>query len=102
LGPDEVLQGWKQAEVTKYITKTPFLYNTLFFVNEMPGGGISVDKVKDYARNECKVGDNIECEVYVNPYVTKKGAPMHTIVVSKDGAFINLGSGSPKEKGVRV
>ncbi len=32
LGPIEVLQGWKQAEVTKYITKTPFLYNTLFFV----------------------------------------------------------------------
>jgi len=32
LGPLEVLQGWKQAEVTQYITKTPFLYNTLFFV----------------------------------------------------------------------
>lgn len=32
LGPVEVLQGWKQAEVTQYITKTPFLYNTLFFV----------------------------------------------------------------------
>lgn len=32
LSPVEVLQGWKQAEVTKYITKTPFLYNTLFFV----------------------------------------------------------------------
>lgn len=32
LGPLEVLQGWKQAEVTSYITKTPFLYNTLFFV----------------------------------------------------------------------
>ena len=32
LGPIEVLRGWKQAEVTKYITKTPFLYNTLFFV----------------------------------------------------------------------
>jgi TRAP-type C4-dicarboxylate transport system substrate-binding protein len=32
LGPIEVLQGWKQAEVTKYITKSPFLYNTLFFV----------------------------------------------------------------------
>lgn len=31
LGPVEVLKGWKQAEVTKYITKTPFLYNTLFF-----------------------------------------------------------------------
>lgn len=33
LGPIEVLQGWKQAEVTKYITKTPFLYNTVFFFN---------------------------------------------------------------------
>lgn len=32
LGPVEVLQGWKQAEVTSYITKTPFLYNTLFFI----------------------------------------------------------------------
>jgi TRAP-type C4-dicarboxylate transport system substrate-binding protein len=32
LGPDEVLQGWKQAEVTSHLTKTPFLYNTLFFV----------------------------------------------------------------------
>lgn len=31
LGPDEILKGWNQAEVTKYITKTPFLYNTLFF-----------------------------------------------------------------------
>jgi len=33
LGPVEVLKGWKQAEVTEYITKTPFLYNTLFFMN---------------------------------------------------------------------
>jgi len=32
LSPDEVLKGWKHAEVTKYITVTPFLYNTLFFV----------------------------------------------------------------------
>jgi TRAP-type C4-dicarboxylate transport system substrate-binding protein len=32
LGPIEVLKGWKQAEVTSYITQTPFLYNTLFFV----------------------------------------------------------------------
>lgn len=32
LGPIEVLQGWKQAEVTSYITQTPFLYNTLFFI----------------------------------------------------------------------
>lgn len=32
LGPVEVLQGWKQAEVTEYLTRTPFLYNTLFFI----------------------------------------------------------------------
>ena len=32
LSPDEVLKGWKHAEVTQYITLTPFLYNTLFFV----------------------------------------------------------------------
>jgi TRAP-type C4-dicarboxylate transport system substrate-binding protein len=32
LGPVEVLKGWKQAEVTDYITQTPFLYNTLFFI----------------------------------------------------------------------
>ncbi|MHB8125230.1 MAG: TRAP transporter substrate-binding protein [Desulfitobacteriaceae bacterium] len=33
LGPVEVLQGWKQAEVTKYLTLTPFLYNNLFYIN---------------------------------------------------------------------
>jgi TRAP-type C4-dicarboxylate transport system substrate-binding protein len=32
LGPVEVLQGWKHAEVTDYLTITPFLYNTLFFI----------------------------------------------------------------------
>jgi len=31
LGPTEILKGWNQAEVTNYITLTPFLYNTLFF-----------------------------------------------------------------------
>lgn len=32
LGPVEVLEGWRQAEVTNFITQTPFLYNTLFFI----------------------------------------------------------------------
>jgi TRAP-type C4-dicarboxylate transport system substrate-binding protein len=32
LSPVEVLKGWKHAEVTQYITETPFLYNTLFFI----------------------------------------------------------------------
>lgn len=32
LSPIEVLKGWNHAEVTEYLTRTPFLYNTLFFV----------------------------------------------------------------------
>jgi len=32
LSPVEVLRGWRHAEVTDYLTLTPFLYNTLFFV----------------------------------------------------------------------
>lgn len=32
LSPMEVLEGWRHAEVTDYITLTPFLYNTLFFM----------------------------------------------------------------------
>ena len=26
------MQGWKQAEVTKYLTFSPFLYNNLFYI----------------------------------------------------------------------
>jgi len=32
LSPVEVLKGWRHAEVTDYLTRTPFLYNTLFFI----------------------------------------------------------------------
>ncbi len=32
LAPLETLEGWRHAEVTDYVTLTPFLYNTLFFV----------------------------------------------------------------------
>lgn len=32
LAPIEVLKAWKHAEVTKYLTRTPFLYNNLFYV----------------------------------------------------------------------
>ncbi len=31
LSPLETLEGWRHAEVTEYLTFTPFLYNTLFF-----------------------------------------------------------------------
>ncbi|MGM0652870.1 MAG: TRAP transporter substrate-binding protein [Bacillota bacterium] len=32
LAPVEVLKGWNHAEVTDYVTRTPFLYNAVFFV----------------------------------------------------------------------
>ena len=32
LSPDEVLKTWNHADVCDYITITPFLYNTLFYV----------------------------------------------------------------------
>ncbi len=32
LAPVEVLKTWKHGEVTDYLTKTPFLYNTLFYI----------------------------------------------------------------------
>lgn len=41
LAPIEVLQGWRHAEVTDYLTMTPFIYNTLFFVT------MSLDKWND-------------------------------------------------------
>ena len=49
LGPDEVLKGWRQAEVTQYITKTPFLYNTLFFVTMNKDKWNSLDPVDQKA-----------------------------------------------------
>lgn len=32
LAPIEVLKTWKHAEVTKFLTRTPFLYNNLFYI----------------------------------------------------------------------
>ncbi|NLM10538.1 MAG: TRAP transporter substrate-binding protein [Clostridiaceae bacterium] len=32
LAPIEVLKTWKHGEVTRYITRTPFLYNNLFYI----------------------------------------------------------------------
>ena len=46
LGPIEVLKGWKQGEVTKNVTRTPFLYNTLFFITVNNDVWDSID-VKD-------------------------------------------------------
>ena len=44
LGPTEILKGWRQAEVTSYITITPFLYNTLFFFTMNTGKWNKISK----------------------------------------------------------
>ncbi len=45
LAPVEVLKGWRHAEVTSYLTRTPFLYNAGFFVtmNQEKWEGLSPD-----------------------------------------------------------
>ncbi len=37
LAPVEVLKGWNHAEHTDYLTRTPFLYNALFYVTMNQG-----------------------------------------------------------------
>jgi len=58
LGPIEVLQGWKQAEVTKYLTKTPFLYNTLFFVT------MNLDKWNSLSPENQKIVQDVTAKYY--------------------------------------
>jgi len=45
LAPVEVLKGWRHAEVTDYLTRTPFLYNAVFFVtmNQEKWDGLPAD-----------------------------------------------------------
>lgn len=61
LGPIEVLQGWKQAEVTRYITRSPFLYNTLFFVtmNQEKWDSLSPENQKVIEEVTAKFFDNV-------------------------------------------
>jgi TRAP-type C4-dicarboxylate transport system substrate-binding protein len=60
LGPMEILQGWKQAEVTEYITKTPFLYNTLFFVT------MNLDKWNSISPENQKAIEKVNEEFFGN------------------------------------
>ncbi len=46
LAPAEVLEGWRQAEVTGYLTETPFLYNTLFYITINKDTWHSLDEQK--------------------------------------------------------
>ena len=66
LGPTEILKGWNQAEVTKYITETPFLYNTLFFftMNSGKWGKISEKDQKAILEVNKKFFDNVACGLW--------------------------------------
>ncbi|MCR4443298.1 MAG: TRAP transporter substrate-binding protein [Peptococcaceae bacterium] len=66
LGPVEVLKGWRQAEVTKYLTKTPFLYNTLFFITMNKAKWDSLDDGTKKAIEEvsAKYFDEVACGLW--------------------------------------
>ena len=61
LSPVEVLKGWKHAEVTDYLTLTPFLYNTLFFVTFNTGKWNSMPE--DLRRTVTETTDKFQTEV---------------------------------------
>ncbi|MCL2513800.1 MAG: TRAP transporter substrate-binding protein [Oscillospiraceae bacterium] len=66
LGPTEILKGWNQAEVTKYITMTPFLYNTLFFFTMNTGkwDKISEEDQKAIQGINQKFFDEVACGLW--------------------------------------
>lgn len=99
LGPIEVLQGWKQAEVTEYLTLTPFLYNTLFFIT------MNLDKWNSLSAEDQKIIEEISNkyfeEVAVNLWdmqnesaldyaVNEKGMKVLTLSEEEQNRWINL------------
>jgi len=66
LGPTEILKGWNQAEVTNYITITPFLYNTLFFftMNTDKWGKISEADQQAILEINQRFFDDVACSLW--------------------------------------
>jgi TRAP-type C4-dicarboxylate transport system substrate-binding protein len=66
LGPTEILKGWNQAEVTNYITLTPFLYNTLFFftINTDKWSRISEEDQQAILEINQKFFDEVACGLW--------------------------------------
>ena len=66
LGPTEILKGWNQAEVTNYITLTPFLYNTLFFftMNTNKWNNISEKDRQAILEINQKFFDEVACRLW--------------------------------------
>jgi len=82
LGPTEILKGWSQAEVTNYITKTPFLYNTLFFftMNTDKWNKISEKDQKAILEVNKKFFDEVACGLW-----DKQNEAAYTYAVDEKG-----------------
>lgn len=99
LGPLEVLQGWRQAEVTKYITRTPFLYNTLFFVTMnkdkwsslSPADQKAIEKVNEEFFDKVAMGLwDKQNEAALNWAVQEKGMQVITLPAAEQEKWIDL------------
>jgi len=99
LGPTEILKGWNQAEVTKYITITPFIYNTLFFftINTDKWNKISekdqkaILEINDTFFNEvaCGLWDK-QNEAAFSFAVKEKGMEVFELSAEETALWINL------------
>jgi TRAP-type C4-dicarboxylate transport system substrate-binding protein len=88
LGPIEILQGWNQAEVTNYITKTPFLYNTLFYIT------MNLDKwnslPSDIQEKILTVNERFQAEVAAGLWDKQNEAALNWAVNEKGMEVITL------------
>jgi len=82
LGPTEILKGWNQAEVTNYITLTPFLYNTLFFftINSKKWNAISEKDRKAILDINQKFFNDVACGLW-----DKQNEAAYTFAVNEKG-----------------
>jgi len=85
LGPTEILKGWNQAEVTDYITITPFLYNTLFFftINSGEWAKISAKDQQAILEVNQKFFDEIACGLW-----DKQNEAAYTYAVNEKGMVV--------------
>ena len=93
LGPTEILKGWRQAEVTDYITITPFLYNTLFFftMNTDKWNSISSGDQKKILEINDKFFEEVACGLW-----DRQNEDAHKFAVEENGMeVIEL---TPEEK----
>lgn len=98
LGPIEVLEGWRQAEVTKYITLAPFLYNNLFFItmnldkwNSLdPKDQEAIETVNEQFFNDVAINLWDEQNKSALDYALKEGMEVITLSDEEQARWISL------------